>query len=79
MLAVRHKMMLDFEAQWWKYEGAKATAIREQFGCGDVAYYLELNALIDRSEAMEYAPLTVKRLRRLRGARRGARRGVRTG
>lgn len=73
-LSVRHKMMLDFEAQWWKYEGAKASAIRDLFGCGDVAYYAELNALIDRPEALEYAPLTVKRLTRLRAVRRAARR-----
>lgn len=74
MLSVRHKMMLDFEAAWWKYEGAKASAIREQFGCSSVAYYAELNALLDRPEALGYAPMTVKRLRRLRERRREGRR-----
>jgi Protein of unknown function (DUF3263) len=31
--------MLAFERQWWRYAGAKARAIREQFGISAPRYY----------------------------------------
>ncbi|WP_308195736.1 DUF3263 domain-containing protein [Nocardioides potassii] len=61
--------ILDFEAQQWTHPGAKETAIVEQFGMLAVRYYQVLNALIDRPEALAYAPLLVKRLQRLRDGR----------
>lgn len=70
----RDRDILDFEAQWWKYAGAKETAIRERFGMSGVRYYQVLNWLIDQPEAMVYAPMTVKRLTRLRQARARVRR-----
>ena len=74
MLTVRECMVLDFEGRsWWRYQGAKVTAIRTELGYGDTAYYRVLNALIDRPEALAYAPMTVKRLRRLRDQRRAQR------
>ena len=46
------KALLDFEGgAWWKYAGAKETAVREQFGISATRYYQRLNVLIDRPEA----------------------------
>jgi hypothetical protein len=42
-------------------------------------YYQVLNALIDRPEAVEYDPMLVKRLRRLRSARQRQRTARRLG
>lgn len=78
-LTVRDTMTLDLEASWWKYAGAKEATIRELFNESATRYYARLNALLDRPEAMAYAPLTVKRLRRVRERRRvqsSARRSV---
>jgi hypothetical protein len=61
--------VLDFERQWWKYAGAKETAVRETFGWSSTRYYQVLNALIDRPAALAHDPLLVRRLRRLRAAR----------
>ncbi|WP_435744849.1 DUF3263 domain-containing protein [Nocardioides sp. SYSU DS0663] len=61
--------MLDFERQWWKYSGAKETAIRERFGLTSTRYYARLNWIIDQADALVHDPLVVRRLRRLREAR----------
>lgn len=65
--------VLDFERAWWKYAGAKEQAIRETFGISSARHYQRLNALLDRPEALEHDPLLVRRLLRLRDARRGQR------
>lgn len=62
--------MLDLETSWWKYAGAKEEHVREHFGVSSTRYYQELNALIERPEALAAYPMTVRRLRRLRAARR---------
>ena len=69
-LTRREHEMLAFERQWWRHPGAKETAIREQFGLPPTRYYQVLNALVDRPAALEADPLLVRRLRRLRSARR---------
>ncbi len=71
--------ILDFERHWWKYAGAKEQAIRETFGISSTRHYQRLNALLDRPEALEYDPLLVRRLVRLRDARRGQRSARRLG
>jgi hypothetical protein len=65
--------ILDFEASWWRYAGAKESAIKELFELSAPRYYQLLNDLIDRDDAMEAAPMLVKRLRRLREARMSTR------
>ena len=72
-LSERDREILDFERQWWKYAGAKETAVREKFDMSATRYYQVLNALIDRPEALEADPLLVRRLRRLRTARQAQR------
>ena len=65
--------ILDFERQWWRYAGAKESAIKELFDLTPPAYYQLLNNLIDREDALVASPMLVKRLRRLREARTAAR------
>lgn len=62
--------ILEFEKNWWRYAGAKESAIKELFDMKPPAYYQLLNNLIDRPDAMVAAPMLVKRLRRIRDARR---------
>jgi hypothetical protein len=73
-LGARDREILDFERQWWKYAGAKESAIRESFDMSATRYYQVLNALIDRPEA-----LLVRRLRRMRAERQRARSARRLG
>jgi hypothetical protein len=72
-LSRREHEMLTFERQWWRSAGAKETAIREQFDVTPTRYYQVLNALVDRPAALAADPLLVRRLRRLRSARRRGR------
>jgi hypothetical protein len=75
----RDLAILTFERQWWRYAGAKEQAVREQFDLSPTRYYQVLNALIDRPEALVADPMLVKRLRRLRAARREQRSARRAG
>lgn len=72
-LTDRDRAMLTFEQQWWRFTGAKEQAIRERFDMSATRYYQALNALINRPEALVAEPMVVKRLRRLRAARKAAR------
>jgi len=78
-LGERDREILEFERQWWKYAGAKETAIRESFDMSATRYYQVLNALIDRPEALVADPLLVRRLRRMRAERQRARSARRLG
>lgn len=69
-LAEREQRILVFERQWWKFEGSKEQAIRDEFGFSATRYYQLLNGLVERPEALAFDPMTVKRLRRLRADRR---------
>jgi len=65
--------ILDFEANWWRFAGAKEAAIKELFDLSAPRYYQLLNDLIDRDDALAVSPMLVKRLRRLREARMATR------
>ena len=69
-VVARQRAILDFERQWWKHAGAKEQAIRDRFELSATRYYQLLNALLDEPAALEYDPVTVARLRRLRAPRR---------
>ncbi|WP_413451403.1 DUF3263 domain-containing protein [Georgenia phoenicis] len=69
--------ILAFERQWWKYGGAKETAIRDLFDMSATRYYQVLNSLIDTEAALAADPMLVKRLRRMRDARQRERSGRR--
>ncbi len=78
-LTEREVAILAFERQWWKYAGAKETAIRDLFDMSATRYYQVLNALIDRPDALVADPMLVKRLRRLRSTRQRSRSARRLG
>lgn len=63
------RAILAFEAEWTRHAGAKEEAIRATLGMGPARYYQLLGRLIDTAEALEYDPLLVKRLRRVRDER----------
>ena len=65
--------ILEFERNWWRFAGAKETAIKDLFDMTAPRYYQLLNDLIDRDDDLEASPMLVKRLRRLREARMAAR------
>ena len=58
--------VLDFERSWWKHAGVKEQAIKERFEMSATKYYQLLNELLENPAAMEYDPILVKRLKRLR-------------
>lgn len=64
------QQIIDFERGWWKVTGRKERVVRERFGLSPARYYQALNRLIEQPEALEYDPMLVRRLRRLRDARR---------
>ena len=72
-LSERDRAVLGFERQWWKYSGAKEAAIRELFDMSATRYYQLINSLIDTPEALEFDPMMVKRLRRMRSSRQASR------
>ena len=69
-LEERSRAILDFERGWWQQEGSKESAVRERFGLSAARYYQILNELMESPEALKYDPMLIKRLRRLRTARR---------
>ena len=71
----RERDMLAFERQWWRHAGSKEQAIRERFGIAATRYYQRLNQLIDSEQALEFDPVVVGRLRRLRASRARRRTG----
>ncbi|MEO8477003.1 MAG: DUF3263 domain-containing protein [Actinomycetota bacterium] len=66
----RAREILDFEREGWKLRVAKERAIRERFGFSAARYHQLLNRLIDTPAALTYDPMLVRRLRRVREARR---------
>lgn len=61
--------LLEFEEAWWQRPGTKAAAIRQLIGISPSAYYRRLAGLVDSADALEHAPLLVRRLRMRRTAR----------
>ncbi len=72
-LTDRDRAILDFERTWWSEPGPKERAIRERLDLSATRYYKVLGELLEIPEALEYDPLVVRRLRRLRDRRRRAR------
>ena len=72
-LSERDRAILDFERSWWTEPGPKEVAIRTRFELSPTRYYQVLQELLESPDALEYDPLVVRRLRRLRDRRRRAR------
>ena len=66
MLAERDRVILEFEATWWRYPEPKDRAIREYLGISATRYYEVLRRLLDDPAAESVDPLTVRRLRKVR-------------
>ena len=66
----RWREVLDFERELGATVPAKSAAVRARFGVSPARYHQLLNRLLDRPEALEYDPMLVQRLRRLREVRR---------
>lgn len=62
----RIRTVLDFEAGWSSHGGAKARAIRAEFGWTTTRYYQVLDAALETPEALHHDPMLVRRLLRLR-------------
>lgn len=75
----RAREILDFEREWWRYAGAKEQAVKERFQVSPTRYYQLLNRVIDDEQAVQYDPMLVKRLRRLRASRQRQRAARRLG
>ena len=69
MLSERDKAVLEFEGSWWLYPGPKDRAIREYLGMSATRYYQAVRRLIDDEMALQHAPLTIRRLRKMRQQR----------
>lgn len=65
MLTTEERAVLDFEGSWWLEPGPKDQAIEFSLGLTAADYYDSLLALIERPEAMQHDPLTVRRVRTL--------------
>ncbi len=65
-LTPEDKALLAFECSWWTEPGLKTDRIRTLLGISSSRYYKRLAELIDTTEALEFDPLLVRRLRRRR-------------
>ncbi len=72
-LTERDRAILDFERTWWSMTGPKEAHIKEQFELSAARYYQILGELLESTDAYDYDPLVVRRLRRMRDRRRRAR------
>jgi hypothetical protein len=66
----RSRDLLDFERDSWKLEVPKERAIRERFGFSAARYHQLLGRALEMPQALEYDPMLVRRLHRVRDARR---------
>jgi len=69
-LTDQDREILEFEESWWTRPGAKSAGIRERLGMSPTRYYRRLSELADTGDALEHAPLVVRRLRRRRRTQR---------
>ncbi len=69
-LSERDIEILAFEREWFKHPGSKERVVKDRFGVSATRYYQILSALIDSPQAAAYDPMLVKRLQRMRDARK---------
>lgn len=65
----RDRAILALETVWPRHSGAKEEIIRAQLGMSAARYYQLLGRLIDSEAALQYDPMLIGRLRRIRDAR----------
>jgi hypothetical protein len=75
----RARAILDLEREAWTLPVTKERAIRERFGFSPARYHQLLNRIVETPAALVYDPMLVRRLRRVRDARRRKRNAERLG
>jgi hypothetical protein len=75
----RLRDVLDFERESWKLEVPKERAIRERFGFSAARYHQLLGRALEMPQALQYDPMLVRRLHRVRDIRRRRRTAGRLG
>ena len=68
-LTDRDRAILTLEAASPRHGGMKEETIREKLGMSSARYYQLLGRLIETEAALEFDPLLVRRLRRIRDSR----------
>ena len=68
-LTQRDREILDLEGSWWTKSFPKGSQIQD-LGLSRSQYYAVLRRLADSSDALEHAPLVVRRIRRQQSERR---------
>ncbi|MDF2509640.1 MAG: hypothetical protein K0Q52_3499 [Microbacterium sp.] len=68
-LTERDRAILALEVAWPRHSGAKEEIIRARLGMSAARYYQLLARLIESESALEYDPVLVRRLRRIRDSR----------
>jgi hypothetical protein len=66
----RARAILDLEREAWMLTVPKARVIRDRFGISVGRYHQLLTKILDEPDALTYDPMLVRRLRRVREARR---------
>lgn len=72
-LTERDRAILAMETAWPRHSGAKEEVIRAQLGMSAARYYQLLGRLLESDAAVEYDPMLVRRLRRIRDSRASVR------
>ena len=75
-LSERDIAIIEFERTSWQLPSSKEAAIRQRFGLSTSRYYQLRDNLLESREALQYDPLVIRRLLRLRNKRRAVRYGV---
>jgi len=65
MLSSEERAVLEFERAWWLEPGPKDQAIEFALGLSAAAYYEILRPLVRDRRALEFDPMTIKRVHRL--------------
>src|SRR4051794_10757428 len=65
-LSDHERAVIDLERESWQLSTRKNVEIRARFGVSTSSYYRALHTLIERQPAIDYDPLTVRRLRKRR-------------
>ncbi|AXH48369.1 helix-turn-helix DNA binding domain protein [Gordonia phage Floral] len=63
------KRMLDLAGARWNYAGSLEQLVRDEFDISLTRFWQRVSQLCETREALEYAPATVNRLRRIRETR----------
>lgn len=74
MLSDRERLALELAATPYRYPAIRESRVRDELGLTPTAYWLLVDGLLDRADALEEMPAAVARLRRVREARAQARR-----